>query len=257
MGDYATIGPVRMYYETVGERGQPVVLLHGAYGGAFSWQGQIEALSARYRLFIPEQRGRAHTADVPGPMSFQAMTNDTLGFIESVVGEPVYLVGASDGGIIGLLAALKRPDVVHKLVAIGANYHYDGVVPNSGFGVSADDKAWARPRERYGQLSPDGPDHWPVLFEKLSRMWREEPTLTVGDLAMIEIPVLVIVGDDDVVAMDHTVTLYQALQQGQLAVIPGASHVVFMEQPDLINSLIERFLDAKGPPETLMPIRRA
>ena len=88
-------------------------------------------------------------------------------------------------------------------------------------------------------------------------MWSEEPALTVGDLAIIEIPVLVIAGDDDVVAMDHTVALYQALQHGQLAVIPGASHPVFMEQPDLINTLIERFLDAKGPPETLMPIRRA
>jgi pimeloyl-ACP methyl ester carboxylesterase len=189
-------------------------------------------------------------------MSFQALTDDTLGFVESVVGESVYLVGASDGGIIGLLAALKRPDIIKKLVAIGANYHYDGVVANSGFGVSAEDEAWARPRERYGQLSPDGPDHWRVVFEKLSRMWSEEPTLTVEDLAMIEIPVLVIVGDDDVVALDHTVALYQALRHGQLAVIPGASHLVFMEQPDLINTLIERFLAAEGPPETLMPIRR-
>ena len=256
MGEYATVGPVRMYYETAGEKGQPLVLLHGAYGGAFSWQGQIEPLSARYRLFVPEQRGRARTADVPGPMSFQALTDDTLGFIEAVVGEPAYLVGASDGGIIGLLAALKRRDIVTKLVVIGANYHYDGVVPNSGFGVSAEDEAWERPRERYGQLSPDGPDHWPLVFEKLSRMWSKEPTLTVEDLATIEIPVLVIAGDDDIVAMDHTVALYQALKQGQLAVIPGASHLVFMEQPDLINTLIERFLDAKGPPETLMPIRR-
>jgi pimeloyl-ACP methyl ester carboxylesterase len=257
MGGHAAVGPVRMHYETEGQQGHPLVLLHGAMGGAFSWQGQIEALSARYRLFVPEQRGRARTADVPGPISYLAMTDDTLGFIESVVREPVYLVGVSDGGIIGLLAALKRPDVVHKLVAIGANYHYDGVVPNSGFGVSAEDEAWARPRERYGQLSPDGPDHWPVVFEKLSRMWSEEPTLTVEDLATIEIPVLVIAGDDDVVAMDHTVALYQALNHGQLAVIPGTSHLVFMEKPDLVNTLIERFLDAKGPPETLMPIRRA
>jgi len=87
-------------------------------------------------------------------------------------------------------------------------------------------------------------------------MWSEEPTLTVEDLAKIDIPVLVVAGDDDVVALDHT-ALYQALKQGQLAVIPGASHLVFMEQPDLINTLIERFLDAKGPPETLMPIRRS
>ena len=111
-------------------------------------------------------------------------------------------------------------------------------------------------KERYGQLSPNGPNHWPVVFEKLSRMWSAEHTLTVEDLSTIEIPVLVIAGDDDVVAMDHTVALYEALKHGQLAVIPGASHLVFMEQPDLINTLIERFLDAKGPP-ALMPIRRS
>ncbi|MGH8924984.1 MAG: alpha/beta fold hydrolase [Acidimicrobiia bacterium] len=160
MGNYATVGPVRMYYETEGDQGRPLLLLHGAMGGAFSWQREIEALSARYRLFVPEQRGRARTADVPGPISYQAMTDDTLGFIVSVVREPVYLVGASDGGIIGLLAALKRPDIVQKLVVIGANYHYDGLVANSGFGLPAEDEAWAVPRERYGQLSPDGPDHW-------------------------------------------------------------------------------------------------
>lgn len=80
------------------------------------------------------------------------------------------------------------------------------------------------------------------MFEKLSRMWSEEPNLAVDDLATIEIPVL---------------GSLPGTQDGQLAVIPGASHLVFMEQPGLVNTLIERFLDAKGPPETLMPIRRA
>jgi hypothetical protein len=63
------------------------------------------------------------------------------------------------------------------------------------------------------------------------------------------------VGDDDVVGLDHTVELYELLPQGQLAVIPGASHAVFMEKPALLNKMILEFLSEEGPPETIF-VRR-
>ncbi len=51
--------------------------------------------------------------------------------------------------------------------------------------------------------------------------------------------------------------LYEALPLGQLAVIPGTSHAVFMEKPELVNRLILDFLGEDGPPQTVLPIRRA
>src|ERR671910_669595 len=77
--------------------------------GVHSFAAQVRALAERYLVFVPEQRGRGHTPDVEGPISYQILADDTIGFLEQTVGETAYLVGASDGGIIGLLIAIQRP----------------------------------------------------------------------------------------------------------------------------------------------------
>ncbi len=84
-----------------------------------------------------------------------------------------------------------------------------------------------------------------------------EPTLTTDDLAKISVPVLVMAGDDDLISHAHTVALYEALPAGQLAIVPGTSHLVFSEKPDLVNRLILEFLTTDDAPMTLQPIRRA
>jgi pimeloyl-ACP methyl ester carboxylesterase len=248
-----------MYYEVTGE-GEPLVLLHGALGGAQVWGGQVAGFSSLYQVFAPEQRGRSHSPDVEGPISYQMLADDTIAFLEQVVGKAAFVVGASDGGVIGLLIAMQRPDFLRKLVVMGANFHRDGIVPAAAamwIEGSPDDDEWAGPREHYGKVSPDGPDHFPIVFEKLRRMWREEPTLSVEDVAAISLPVLVMVGDDDVVSWEHTTALYEALPRGQLAVVPGASHALFIEKAELVNRLILDFLTEEGDPNTIVPMRRS
>ena len=185
------------------------------------------------------------------------MADETVRVLEQVVGGPAHLVGWSDGGIVALLVALQRPDLVHRLVVIGANYHFDGFMtveidPESSL-VQALGKA-------YIERSPDGPEHLEVAFSKSFRMLGAEPTLTTtSDIAQIARPVLVVVGDDDLVALTHTVSLYEALPEGQLAVVPGASHALPLEQPDVLTGLILNFLAAGWGffPHTLVPVRRA
>jgi len=84
-----------------------------------------------------------------------------------------------------------------------------------------------------------------------------EPTLAVDDLRGVTPPTLVLIGDDDMIALDHTVALFDALPAGQLAVVPGTSHLLMMEKPALANQLIVDFLAETGPPGTLAPVRRA
>jgi pimeloyl-ACP methyl ester carboxylesterase len=88
-------------------------------------------------------------------------------------------------------------------------------------------------------------------------MFSAEPTLTAADVSQIGSPVLVLSGDDDLVSLTHTVALYEALPEGQLAVVPGASHALPLEQPDAATALILKFLGAAGSPQTLFPVRRA
>ncbi|MBI4260589.1 MAG: alpha/beta hydrolase [Actinobacteria bacterium] len=260
MGDYADLDGVRIHYEQSGA-GEPLVLLHGGFGGVFVWQAQVPELSERYRVLVPEMRGRGrgHTPDPEGPITYQVQADDMIAFLEGTVGGPAHLVGGSDGGIIGLLVALQRPDLLRKLVTIGSNFNAQGLLEVSMWMEgSPHDDVWAGPRQRYEAVSPDGPDHWPVVFEKLQRMWRDgQPTLEPRDLSGIQVPVLVMAGDDDVVAHGHTIELYEALPLGQLAVIPGASHAVFMEKSNILNRLILDFLAEEGPPQTILPVRRA
>lgn len=178
--------------------------------------------------------------------------------MDQVVGESAHLIGVSDGGIVGLLLALQRPRLLRRLVTVGSNFHPDGLLSTTLWtDAGADDEAWSGPRERYAAVSPDGADHFPVVFGKLRQMWREgQPTLDVEDLATVTTPTLVVAGDDDVVDHGHSVAFYEALPRGQLAIIPGASHAVFMEKADLLNRIVLDFLAEESDPQTILPVRR-
>ncbi len=83
-----------------------------------------------------------------------------------------------------------------------------------------------------------------------------EPTLTTTDLAAITAPTLVMAGDDDLIRLDHTCALYEALPAGQLAILPGSSHAVPLERPVDVARIVGDFLAADVPPSTLLPVRR-
>ncbi|CAL9331524.1 alpha/beta fold hydrolase [Streptomyces sp. enrichment culture] len=258
MGEYVGLPGVRTWYETEGS-GEPLVLLHGGFCTNETWGAQRADLAAAHRLFLPERRGHGHTPDVPGPLTYRDMADDTVSFVETVVGGPAHLVGWSDGGVVALLVALARPDLVRTMVVVGANFRpgpecwadpgmLDRMRPESP------DVAFFR--ELYEAVSPDGPGHWPEVARKVLDMWRTQPALTIGDLAHIEVPTLVLVGDDDLVTLEHTIALYRAIPGSQLAVVPGASHTVPLEKPSLLNRLVLDHL-ANNPVETMLPVRRA
>jgi pimeloyl-ACP methyl ester carboxylesterase len=246
-----------MYYEEYGTPSKPpVVLLHGGMSGAHTWSSQIEPLSQRYRVLVPEQQGHSHTPDLNEPLTYQAMASDTAEFLETVVGRKAHLVGHSDGGILGLFIALQRPDLLDRAVVIGANYHKDGLFCPTLPNASPEGDEFATARNRYGELSAEGPEHWPVIFAKTQQMWLTEPTLSLSDIARITAPVLVMVGDDDVIAHSHSLELYEALAEGQMAMIPGTSHGVKKEKPEIVNRFILDFLGEDVMPSTLKSVRR-
>lgn len=218
--------------------GTPVVLLHGGLMGAWAWDGMAPGLAGRFHLFLPERRGHGHTPDVDGPITYDLMADDTVAFLERVVGRPADLVGHSDGAIIALLVAMRRPDLVRRIVPISGNFHHDGADPIDITPEQID--GWLG--ERYAAESPDGLEHLPVFAEKVLRMFREEPTLTVADIATIGVPALVIAADRDGIHLDHTAALFGALPDARLAIVPGTTHGLIWEQPDEINRLVTAFL---------------
>ena len=258
MGRYVEIGALKTWYDEQGE-GEPLVLLHGGMSTNATWAAQILELSAHFRIIAPERRGHGHTPDLDGPLSYDVMSADTIGFVDAVVGGPAHLVGWSDGGIVGLLVASARRDLVRKLIVIGTNFDTAGLTPEAMEGfttLSADSDDLAMLREAYQTASPDGPGHWPLMVDKFKEMVSTQPAITLEQLARITAATLVVVGDHDIVALDHTSTLFRAIPNSELAVVPGTSHYLAMEKPDLVNRLVLDFLE-KDPVPTYMPLRRA
>lgn len=258
MGTYVELPGVKTWYETQGT-GDPLLLLHGGFCTNETWGAQRAAFAAQFRVLLPERRGHGHTSDVEGPLSYQDMADDTIAFLETVVGGPAHLVGWSDGGIVALLVAIARPDLVRKVVAMGANFLPTpecAAAPEMLDHMSPDDPGMAPFREMYEAASPDGADHWPVVVDKVVDLLRTQPTIPADHLARITAPTLVLVGDDDLMTLEHTVALYRAIPHSELAVVPGASHALPMEKPEQANRIVLDFL-THDPIPTMFPVRRA
>lgn len=252
MANTIKLGEVHTWYDEHGE-GDPLVLLHPGGVDARAFGPNLDALAARFHVFTPERRGHGHTPDVEGPITFEVMAEDAIAFLENVVGKPAHLVGMSDGAIVALLVTLRRPELVRQLVFVAGVFHRDGWA--SGV-IDPENEPPEFFAESYGEVSPDGIDHFPVVAEKLQKMHLQEPELTISDLNDVENRSLIVVGDDDEVTLEHAVAMYRGISEAELAVIPGTSHGLLVEKPDLCNRIIVDFL-TNDPVPTLAPRRRA
>lgn len=251
MAEQVEVNGVPQWYDERGE-GEPLVLLHGGLTDSRDFAGNLDTLASRLRLLLPERRGHGHTADVAGPITLEVMAQDTIAFLDKLVGGPVRLVGYSAGATVALRVAVGRPDLVDRLVLISGAFHRDGTILRP----TADAEPPPQLVAAYAEVSPDGADHLPVVIAKIAQSVAQEPGLTVADLGAVACPTLVMVGDDDIVTLEHTLALYRGLRNAQLAIVPAASHLLLLEKPELCTRLVTDFLTTDST-ATMMPIRRA
>lgn len=140
---------------------------------------------------------------------------------------------------------------MRKLVLIGTELTRDGATP-AGDALFTDEglaELASLFRPQYEPLSPDGPEHFPVVFDKWARMWLTMPDLDLADLKALTMPVLVMQGDDDGVRIEHSVAVAKAIPDAQLAVVPGTSHALPIEKPGLVNQMLVDFLSDQQTPK--------
>lgn len=254
MTAYVSLNGIRSWYAAYGD-GDPLVLLHPGGGGvdARAFGPTVGPLAEHFRVYTPERRAHGHTPDVPGPITFDAMAQDTIEFLEAVVAGPAHVLGYSDGAIVALHVALRRPDLIRRLVLVAGVFHREGWLPEALDGATEPPEFL---RRFYEEISPDGADHYDVVVGKLAQMHRQEPTIAARDLDRVQSRTLVMVGDDDEVRLEHAIATYRGIPEAELMVVPGASHGLLAEKPELCNGVIVEFL-ATEPVPTLAPIRRA
>lgn len=253
----------KLYTQTYGH-GSPVVFLHGGtvfFDNSFAQQRDY---FATYRTVIGiDQRAHGHSPDGPWALSYKMMADDTAAIIEQLGLGPVDIVGHSDGGNLALILARDHPQLVRRLVISGANLR-SGLSPEeverrsqwtpNQLAQKLQAVADSLPpwfRTDYGNVSPDGPDHWMTLVAKCYQMWIQPIVIEPGDLKKISAPVLVMAGDHDFTSIEETAEISRGLPHGQLMIVPASNHGTFNSRPVLVNLAIREFLD---PPDNRHPV---
>ncbi len=230
---------------------ESVLLLHGGMSKSEGFDNKLATAVKGFDVHSYDRAGHGRTPDQKGSFHFDFQFKEAVAFLEDVVTEPAHLIGYSDGGVIALMVAINRPDLVKTITLIGANYHHDAGMPPL--------KLWTpgeAERAKYAAFSPDAPETLDKKIKKMVKIWNSEPEMTKKDLKKIKCPTLVIAGDDDMASLEHTQEIYESIKNSRLAIIPGASHSIHKDQPELLNEVIRRFLANHEVPVTAQPVRR-
>ena len=130
-GKYVTIDDTRIYYETYGQ-GTPLLLLHGGLGSIANFEKCIPTLASHFRIIAPDSPGHGRSGNTDS-LSYELVSNYISKFINHLKLDSLYVMGWSDGGVIGLILASDRPDKVRKLIAPDPSIclHYFDFLMNS------------------------------------------------------------------------------------------------------------------------------
>jgi pimeloyl-ACP methyl ester carboxylesterase len=226
---YAPVGDLSIYYE-----------IHG--------QGELQ--------------GHGRTADADGSITYEQMADDTAALIRHLELEAADVVGYSMGGGVALQLAIRHPSLVRRLVVASAGYRYDAM-PAEAIemfpSITPEMFAGSPFEQAYLELAPN-PADFPKLVEKLKTLdttpfaWPDE------DVRQIAAPTLIVLGDSDIISLEHAVGFFRlrgggvvgdmaGLPESQLAVLPGTTHFIppgsaLLDRADWLLAMIPSFLDA-------------
>lgn len=256
MGTYAELTQGSVWYDELGE-GEPLVLLHGGAVDSRFFEHNVGPLAERFRVIAADLWGHGRSADRDGSFSYDSFATDVEELIERVAGGSAHLVGHSIGSVVALTVAMRRPELVRKLVIISGAFDRRTAI-GGGDSVSDEqvEQTVAFLGTRYGEVSPDGEEHFPVVVRKDFELSTREPELTAEEVGVVTARTLIMVADDDIQSLEHTLDLYRAIPDSELAVVPGTSHFLLQEKPEACNAIILDFL-VKDPVSTVAPMRRA
>jgi pimeloyl-ACP methyl ester carboxylesterase len=243
-GKYAEVHGIKMYYEVHGE-GRPVVLLHGGTSTIqASFAGQIPVLARNHRAIAIEQMGHGHTGDIAGrELSYEGMTEDTAALLVQLGIQNADVIGWSDGGQLALRLAFTHPELVRRVVASGVGLGAATPQMQQAMRALSAERWPAQVREEYARVSPDGPQHWPVFFDKIRTMWAKPSWgFSEQDLGKIKAAVLIVAGDRDFTRVEETTRIFRMIPGARLAILPGTDHFTFQKRPGWLNPIILDFL---------------
>lgn len=213
------VNNVNLYYETYGS-GSPIILVHGNGETHKVFDVLTDKLKDNYKVYAIDSRCHGKSENTKN-ISYDLMTDDIICFIKKLqINKPI-LYGFSDGGIIGLLIAIKEPDLLSELIVSGPNLTPDGMNRS----IMAIFKT--------------------VYFftrSKLFRMMIKEPDIDIKDLEKITVPTHILAGEKDIVKEAHTRQIAENIKNSTLEIIPKENHGSYIVHSEKIYNIIKKYI---------------
>jgi pimeloyl-ACP methyl ester carboxylesterase len=249
---YARVNELDLWYEESGvEDAAPLVLLHGAGGTigdpAGGWAGLMPSFAEELRVVAVEHRGHGRTANPADFMAFEQLGDDLAALIEHLRIAPAHVAGISDGGVVALDLALRRPELTRTIVVLGGNYStHEGV---TAFAAQLDpdalEQAAPEAAAAFAARHDQGkePGWWKTLLGQIIENNSANPTWTEEDLRRVACPALLIAGEDDPFAtLDQMATMKREIPAAEWLIVNHAGHPVQFEHPEIVGPRILDFL---------------
>jgi pimeloyl-ACP methyl ester carboxylesterase len=236
---YADVNGLHLYYEEHGE-GPPLVLLHGGLMTIeLNFGVALPALAEHHRVIAVELQGHGRTADVDRPPTFPDFAADVIALLDYLGVEQADVVGFSVGGLTGYELVISYPDRVRRAVVASADHRNDRAGEADPARLPTPDDFEAM-RDAYVVTAPD-PGAFDAVAQKTSGLVQSFTGWTDDQLRHVQVPVLILVGDTDFIHVENAAEAMRLLPQGQLAVLPGTTHMD-LTRSTLLAPVIEAFL---------------
>src|SRR5664279_3166956 len=232
-GKYVMIRGFKTYYETYGT-GMPMLLIHGNGGSIASFKYQIPYFSKEYHVIAVDSRSQGRSIDDNDSLSFEMMADDLNGLLDTLHVDSCYVLGWSDGGINGLLLAIRHPEKVKKLAVTGANLTPDTTAVNQDV-IDLFMPSYIALNEKPNKTAAEKGEL------KLMRLLGYEPHIPLSDLHTIKNPTLVIGGDHDILKPVHTLLIFQNIPNAYLWILPNSGHSTPVVYKDDFNKTVDNF----------------
>jgi pimeloyl-ACP methyl ester carboxylesterase len=250
---HARVNDLSMYYEDLGPRdAPPLILLHGAGGSADDpvggWAALAPSFAEAFHVYLVEHRGHGRTDNPAAFMTFEQIGDDIATFAEQLDLGRVHIAGISDGGVVALDCAIRRPDLTRTITVLGGNYCVHDGITSVAASLDPDSLEQSAPEaaaefgRRHDRGKPVG--HWKDLLRQIVANNSENPAWTTEHLRRITCPTLLIAGETDPFATaEQMLTMKREIPSAEWLILNNAGHPVHFELPAIVGPRILDFLE--------------
>jgi len=245
-----------MYHEVHGS-GDPVVLIHGAFSGiGTSFRTVLPLLAETRQVIGVELDGHARTAGSDRPIRVGTLASDVVALLTHLGIERADLFGYSLGAAVALQAAIDHPARIRKAVLASLGHTTEAMHPgmSEGMDMLQPEVLHGSPfHTEYVALAPKQ-EEFPTLVERIKEFSRHMPVWSAEDIRGIEAPMMVVVGDSDIVRPEGAVDMFRLVGGGvngdmaglpasRLAILPATSHTGVAGRGAWLAPMVDEFLD--------------